>query len=117
MEFISLLNHHVTPYYDYTDAASQMFWMYYTVFVGSLLLSLITGSFVAMVAKRREMIATISLGFVSLVMTATTFWTLVARHKAVDPVLLPKIMIDQLGASLLIVIGGIIVREIRSAAP
>jgi hypothetical protein len=117
MEFISLLNHHVTPYYDSKHAASQMFWMYYTVFVGSLLLALIIGSFVAMVAKRREMIATISLGSVSLVMTATTFWTLVARHEAVDPVLFPKIMIDQLGASFLIVIGGIIVREIRSAAP
>jgi len=116
MESISLLNQHVTPYYDSKHAASHIFWMYYTVFVGSLLLSLIIGSFVAMVAKRREMIATMTLSFVSLVMTVTTFWTLVARHEPVDPVSFPRIMIRQLSASFLIVIGGIIVREMRSAA-
>ena len=116
MEFISLLNHHVTPYYDSKHLDSHLFWMYYTVFVGSLLVSLIIGSFVAMVAKRREMIATMTLSFVSLVMTATTFWTLVARHEPVDPILFPRIMIRQLSASFLIVIGGIIVRETRSAA-
>lgn len=90
--------------------------MYYTVFVGSLLISLIIGSFVAMVAKRREMIATITLSFVSLIMTVTIFWESVAMHYAVDPGLFPRIMIEQLSASFLIVIGGIIVREIRSAA-
>ncbi|SRR5882762_5205004 len=116
MEFISLLNHYVTSNYDSKHVASRIFWMYYTVFVGSLLLSLIIGSFVAMVAKRREMIATMTLSFVSLIMTVTTFWTLVARHAPVDPVLFPRIMVKQLSASFLIVIGGIIVRELRSAA-
>ena len=116
MEFIFLLNHHVTPYYDSKHVASHLFWMYYTVFVGSLLVSLIIGSFVAMVAKRREIIATMTLSFVSLIMTVTIFWESVAMHYPVDPGLFPKIIIDQLGASFLIVIGGITVREIRSAA-
>ena len=116
MEFIFLLNHHVMPYYDSKHAASHLFWMYYTVFVGSLLISLIIGSFVAMVAKRREMIATMTLSFVSLIMTVTIFWESVAMHYAVDPGLFPRIIIKQLSASFLIVIGGIIVREIRSAA-
>jgi len=115
MEFISLLNHHVMPYYDSEHVASHLFWMYYTVFLGSLLASLIIGSFVAMVAKRREMIATMTLSIVSLIMTVTIFWESVAMHYPVDPGLFPKIFIDQLSASLLIVIGGIIVREIRSA--
>jgi len=116
MEFLSLLNHHVMPYYDSKRLASHLFWMYYTVFVGSLLASLIIGSFVAMVAKRREMIATMTLSFVSLIMTVTIFWESAAMHNRVDPHLFPKIIIDQLGASFLIVIGGIIIRETRSAA-
>ena len=116
MEFISLLNHHVMPYYDSKHVASHLFWMYYTVFLGSLLASLIIGSLVAMVAKRREMIATMTLSFVSLIMTVRIFWESVAMHYPVDPALFPKIFIDQLSASFLIVIGGIIVREIRSAA-
>ena len=116
MEFIALLNHHVTPHYDSKHAASHLFWMYYIVFVGSLLISLIMGSFVAMVAKRREMIATIALSVVSLIMTVTIFWESVAMHYAVDPSLFPRIIVEQLSASFLIVVGGIIVREIRSAA-
>jgi hypothetical protein len=58
----------------------------------------------------------VTLSFVSLVMTATTFWTLVARHEPFDPVFFPRLMIRQLSASFLIVIGGIIVRETRTAA-
>ena|SRR5882724_3236982 len=116
MEFISLLNHHVMPYYDSKHAASHLFWMYYAVLVGSLLASLIIGSLVAMVAKRREMIATMTLSFVSLIMTVTIFWESVAMHYSVDPGLFPKIFADQLSASFLIVIGGIFVRETRSAA-
>ncbi|HEU0047381.1 MAG TPA: hypothetical protein VFQ43_07230, partial [Nitrososphaera sp.] len=57
-----------------------------------------------------------TLSFVSLIMTVTIFWESVAMHYAVDPGLFPRIIIKQLSASFLIVIGGIIVREIRSAA-
>jgi len=41
---------------------------------------------------------------------------LVAIRAAVNPVFFPHILIDQLGASLLMIIGGLIVRELRSAA-
>ena len=116
MEFISLLNHHATPYYDSKHVANHIFWMYYTVFVGSLLLSLIIGCLVAGVAKRREMIATMSLSFISLVVTVTEFWVLVAIRAPVNPVFFPRLLIHQIGASLLMIISGIVVREIRSAA-
>ncbi len=56
-----------------------------------------------------------TLSFVSLVMTATIFWVLVARHQPVDPALFPAIMVQQLSGSCMIVIGGGIVRESRSA--
>jgi len=55
----------------------------------------------------REMVAAMTLSFISLVMTATSFWA---------SVLFLHIMIEQFGASPLMTIGGIIVREIRSGA-
>ena len=115
MEFIDLLNDHVTPFYDSKSAANHIAWMYNAVFVGSLLESLLVGCFVALLSKRREMIAAIALSLVSLVMTATIFWESVVAHDPVDPALFPRIMLHQLGGSFLIVLGGIIVREMRSA--
>jgi|SRR5215469_3752019 len=126
LRLLDLLNHHVMPYYDRAGADRHGFWIYYTVLIGSLFEALIVGCLVAVVAKRREMVAAMSLSFISLVVTVTDFWVSVAieEHKlrlgtlraVVDPVLFPHILIDQLGASLLMIIGGLIVRELRSAA-
>ena len=116
MAIILFLNHHVTPYYDPRGVARREFWMANTVLIGSLLESLIAGSLVAVAAKGREMIAAMTLSLVCLVMTPTIFWALVTERAPVNPVFFPHIMVDQLGGSLLMIIGGIIVREIRSAA-
>ncbi len=113
---LHLLNHHVRPYYDSKGASMYFLWLKNTVLIGSLIESLIVGCLVAVAAKRIEMVAAMTLSFVSLVMTATMFWASVAMHAPVDPVLFPKIMIEQLSASFLIAIGGVIVREIRSSA-
>jgi hypothetical protein len=67
---ITILNHHMTPY---------------TLLIISLLESLIVGCLVAGVAKRREMIATMSLSFISLVVTVTDFWVSVAIRAPVNP--------------------------------
>lgn len=114
LRLLDFFNHHVTPYYDPAGVARREFWMYCTLLIVNLLESLIVGCLVAGVAKRREMIATMSLSFVSMGMTVTIFWELITTHH-VDPPLFPKIVIDQLGASLLMIMGGLIVRELRSA--
>lgn len=114
MAIIFSLNHHVTPYYDSKGADAYLSRVEDAVLIGSLLESLIVGCFVAATTKGREMIATMTMGVVSLVMTATIFWVLVATHAPINPVLFPHIMIDQLSGSLLMIIGGIIVREVRS---
>lgn len=101
------LNHHVRPYYDSKGAAVYLSRLEDAVLIGSLLESLIVGCVVAVVAKRREMVAAMTLSVISLVMTATIFWA---------SVFFLHIMIKQLSASLLMTIGGIIVREIRSRA-
>jgi hypothetical protein len=115
MEITAFINHHETPYYDSKSAAAHLLWLNDTVLLGSLLESLIVGCLVAAVAKRREMIAAIILGLVSLSMTAAIFWVLVSIHKPVNSGLFPKIMIEQLSSSFMISIGGVIVREMRSA--
>jgi|SRR5690242_3699504 len=114
LRLLAFFNHHVTPYHDSKGAAVYLGRLEDAVLFGILLESLIVGCLVAAVAKRREMIATMSLSFISLLMTVTIYWEAIAAHH-VDPSVFPKIMIDQLGASLVIVIAGIIVREVRSA--
>jgi hypothetical protein len=108
-------SHHVTPYYDSNEVAAHFFWLRIGVLIGSLLEALIIGSIVAVATKGREMVSTIALSFIWVVMGAALFWLPVAMHGPVDPALFPAIMVQQLSASCMIVIGGVIVREIRSA--
>jgi hypothetical protein len=108
------LHNHLVAH-DSKGVDTYFFWLKTGVLVGRLFESLIIGCFVAVVAKGREMVATVTLSFVSLVMTAMIFGVSVARHEPVDPALFPAIMVQQLSGSCMIVIGGVIVRESRSA--
>jgi hypothetical protein len=108
-------SHHVTPYYDSNEVATHFFWLRIGVLIGSLLEALIIGCIVAVATKCREMVSTIALSFISVVMGAALFWMSAAMHNPVDPALFPAIMVQQLSGSCMIVIGGVIVREIRSA--
>jgi hypothetical protein len=112
---IHLRNHHVTPFYDSKGLASHLFWLNNGILIGRLLISLIIGCFVAVAAKGREMVAAMTVGFVSVVITVMIFGVLVAKHQPVDPTFLPTILIHQFAGSCMIVIGGVIVRESRSA--
>jgi hypothetical protein len=112
---IHLRRHHVTPFYDDAHLAKYMLWLTTGILIGRLLFSLIIGCFVAAAAKGRELLATMTLGLVSLAMDVMTFWVLVARHQPVDPSFLRPIMVHQFAGSCMIIIGGIIVRESRSA--
>ena len=76
--------------------------------------ALIVGCIVGVATKGREMVSTMALSFVSFVMAAALFWMSVAMHQPVDPALFPAIMVQPLSGSCMIVIGGVIVREIRS---
>jgi hypothetical protein len=111
---LQLRRHHVTPYYTRPQFQDYLFWLNNGIWIGHVLISLFVGCIVAAAAKGREMVATMTLGLVPLVMTATIFCLLVTRHQPVDPTLLPAIMIRQFCSSILIVIGGVIVRQIRS---
>ena len=114
---IHLYRHHVTPYYTPAHWAAHVLWLNTSILIGRLLVSLVIGCLVAAAAKGREMVATITLGLVSLVLAVVMSWMLFAGHlpDAGDPALLPWIMAQQFCNSTIIVVGGIIVRESRSA--
>lgn len=109
---IHLYRNHVTPYYAHLD--TDVLWLNAGILTGRLLLSLFIGCIVAAAAKGREMVATITLGFICTALTAKAILILVTRDWPEQAHLLP-FLVDRFGSSSLIVMGGVIVREIRSA--
>lgn len=109
---IQFHRHHVTPYYS--NLQTYVFWLNTSILIRHLLMSLLIGCFVAAVAKGREIVATMTLGFIWMAMVVKAILVLVTRHWPAHAFLLP-FLVDQFGSSSLIVMGGIIVRESRSA--
>jgi hypothetical protein len=112
---IHLRRHHITPYYGPAGLASYVLWLNVSFLIGHLLVSLLAGCVVAAAAKGREMVATMTLGLVSPVMTSMLFLLLGAKYVPPNPTFLSTITIPQITGSCLIVIGGFIVRESRVA--
>lgn len=108
---IRLRQHHVTPFYDSKSLATYLFWLKNGTLIGDLLIRLIIGCLVAVAAKGREMIAAMTLSLAA----PTIFWLLLASHLLIDPTLLPTIIVHEFAASLMVVTGGVLVRETRLA--
>ncbi len=106
--------HHVTPYYTWPQAQTYLLWLNSGIWIGHLLLSLFIGCFVAVVARGSEMVAATALGLLCGVMNGVGFLVLVARHSPENAYLAP-FLVHQFASSIMIVIGGVIVRESRSA--
>ena len=70
MAVLDFRRHHVTPYYTWSQVQNYLFWLGNGILIGHLLLSLFVGCIVAAAAKGREMIATMTLGFVCGLMPA-----------------------------------------------
>jgi hypothetical protein len=85
-----------------------------SILVGRLIMSLLTGCIVATAAKGKEMVATMALGLGWATMAVVGLLVLVTRHWPEQAYFLP-LLVDQFGSSALLVMGGIIVREGRSA--
>ncbi len=109
---IQFRRHHVTQYYSNLEAYVD--WLNTSILIGRLLMSLFIGCIVAAVAKGREMVATMTLGFIWAAMVVKAILVLVTRHWPEQAFLL-HFLVDQFGSSGLIVMGGVIVRESRSA--
>ena len=104
---------HVHPYYTWPQAQVRVFWLVCGALIGRLLMSLFIGFIVAAGAKGREMVATITLTLIQGVFGAVEFLVWSASHRYAF-LLMP--VITPFGVSIMIVMGGGIVRKSRSAA-
>jgi hypothetical protein len=95
---------------------TYFFWLESGIFIGEDVMSLLVGCVVAMAAKGKEMAATMTLGFLATLIHAGIAVS-VAKHAHADAFALLRLFPVRLFASaILVVIGGVIVREIRFAA-
>ena len=99
----------VYPNYDHKNVvALWMFWVPLAIDIGWVIAPIIIGCIVAVVAKGREMIATMTLGFTFLALRLVAI--IVNRPGRI--LTRPDILFGLIAA---FAIGGVIVREIRSA--
>jgi hypothetical protein len=111
---LRLCRHHVTPYYTWPQAQAYLFWLNSGIWIGRLLMPLFIGCIVAAAAKGREMVATMTLGLVCGAMAAVGILVLVSKHWPEYAFQL-SFWVAQFGSSSMIAMGGVIVRESRSA--
>jgi hypothetical protein len=111
---LHLRRHHVTPYYTWPQAQTYLLWLNSGIWIGHLLLSLFIGCFVAVIARGGEMVAATALGLLCGAMNGVGFLVLVARHSP-ENAYLAAFLVHQFASLIMIAIGGVIVRESRSA--
>lgn len=111
---LDLRRHHVIPYYTQHEMDAHVFWLNTGVMIGNLLVPLFVGCIVAVVAKAREMVATLALSVLLFAMDILV-WFNVARHWPERTIPLPFVLTG-LAHEILIPMGGVIVREVRRTA-
>jgi hypothetical protein len=111
---LHLCRHHVTPYYTWPQAQAYLFWLNSGIWIGRVLMPLFISCIVAAAARGREMVATMTLGLVCGAIAAVGILVLVTKHWQEHAFQLP-FWVSQFGSSSMIVMGGVIVRESRSA--
>lgn len=111
---ILFFSHHVTPYYDSKSLARHFFLLNASVLSARLIESFVIGCLVAWAIKGRELIAAVSLSFVSLFFGTVVFWLMVAIHQPVNPRFFLSILVQQLGASCAVALGGVLVQQTRT---
>ncbi|MFZ0862582.1 MAG: permease prefix domain 2-containing transporter [Candidatus Sulfotelmatobacter sp.] len=89
-------------------------WVLKGMLIAHLSLSMLVGCMVALAAKGREMVATITLSLVLFGLVAPAYFALVAEHWAMEDAL--SWTLFQCSGPVAIVVGGVIVRMRRSVA-
>lgn len=102
-------------YQVYAHIDAYVFWLIYGILIERLIEPMLIGCFVALMAKDREMVATVTLG---LIVGASSGVGLVqvARHLPGTRFYLLPLLVSTFATPTMFVIGGGIVRTIRLAA-
>src|SRR6202035_180335 len=80
--------HHVTPYYTWPQFQAYLFWLNNGILIGRLLMSMLIGCIVAVAAKDREIVSTMTLSCLLLLVP----FGMGLRHGAEQPFLLPYLV-------------------------
>lgn len=107
-----LFNHHLIPHHPLSPALI-CFLMNSTMILSRLLMSALIGCVVALVSKRREMVATITLSLVCSVVAVNRFWAFLRGWDHIPLHVLRPVLVYFFGGLFAIVIGGGIVRKYR----
>ena len=108
---------HVNPYYTPSQIEAYLFWLNNGILIGRLLMSLSIGFVVAVAAKGREIVATTALSLTSSsYLFGMGLVVRLGRASAESTVPTISVVFIVIGNSLMIVMGGDIVRKNRSAA-
>jgi hypothetical protein len=99
--------------YSNTHVGVYMLFLTWGILIGRLMQSMIIGCIVAVAAKDREIVATTTLGLVNGALTGLGLM-LLAGQWTENAYLIP-FLVNQFSSSIMVVIGGVIVRESRSA--
>ena len=111
----AVTNRRLAYYQEHFNA--YMFWMGDGILIGRVIVSMFVGCLVALAAKGREMVATVTLGLVldvGLLLDVLGYLPWVAKHWPDYGFQLPFLM-ARFASSIAIIIGGGIVRKSRSA--
>src|SRR5260370_23751254 len=99
--------------YSNTCVDVYVLFLAWGIFIGRLIESMIIGCIVAVAAKDREIVATTTLGLVFGALTGLGLMLLAGQW--LENAYLIPFLVNQFCSSIMIVIGGVIVRESRSA--
>ena len=113
MAILDLHRHGVVPYFTQSQMDFHIFWLNSGIYAGRLLVSLLVGCVVALAAKGREMVAAMTLGFITAGLPWAGYLLWGAKHRGAFPPAFLPFLVNILGGSVLIVVGGGIVRKIR----
>jgi len=103
--YLGYWSHHFKAY---------MFWASDGMWAAHLILSVFVGCMVALAAKGREMVATMTLAIVFYTMVGVGYFASVGKHWPLDLTL--SWMLFQCSGPFAIMVGGVLVRTFRSAA-
>jgi hypothetical protein len=99
--------------YSNTRVDAYMLFLTWGILIGRLIESMIIGCIVAVAAKDREIVATTTLGLVFGALTGLGLMLLAGQW--LENAYLIPFLVNQFCSSIMIVVGGVIVRESRSA--
>lgn len=113
---LELRRHHVVPYLTQREMDAHIFWFNTGILTGRLLVSLFIGCIVALIAKAREMVATLTLSFVLFAWSVVAWFRFNMANHWPEVDLPLSILFTHYAGIILIPVGGVIVSKARRAS-